>query len=165
MDKCYIACVKLYIYIKNLLRNLYPKRLIDKIIKTYLDKKFNNNVQTVPEVETEVRYFRLPYIGERSQAAKQKVKNLIKKYGIDNLSVNLVFTTCKIKDYFSTKYTLLACVKSNTIYLFRCARCNSCYVGGTRKHFNVRRKEHLESDLNAYPIIRNVKKPAILIHS
>ena len=103
----------------------------------------------MPEVDSEIRYFRLPYIGERSQAAKQKVKNSIKKYCKDNLRVNLVFTTCKIKDYFSTKDILPACFKSNVIYSFRCARCNSCYVGHTRKHFDVRRKEHLERDKNS----------------
>ena len=55
---------------KNLLRNLYPKRLIDKIIKMYLDKNIIKNVPTLPEVDSEIRYFRLPYIGERSEAAK-----------------------------------------------------------------------------------------------
>ena len=57
--------------IKNHLGNLYPKGLIDKIIKRYLDKTFNKNGQTLFGVESEVRLFRLPYvIGERSQAAK-----------------------------------------------------------------------------------------------
>ena len=56
-------------------------------------------------MESEVRYFGRPYIGERSQAAKQKVKKLIKKY-----CKNLVFNPCKIKDNFSTKDTLPACL-------------------------------------------------------
>ena len=66
-----------------------------------------------------------------------------------------MFTICKVKSYFSTKDPIPSCFKSSVIYNFKCARCNSCYVGRTHIHFNTRRNQHLETD----------KKSSIFKHS
>ena len=47
---------------------------------------------------------------------------------------------------YQNKFSFWQCFKSGVIYKFLCQECNSCYVGGTHKHFNTRRNEHLETE-------------------
>ena len=137
---------------KSLLRNLYPKRFIDKCIKTFLNKKLENKKQTNinnnndDNNDVQTRYITLPYIGDYSKVTKNKIKNLVKTLSNGKINIKLVFTTCKIKSYFSNKDQLPKCFKSNVVYLFNCARCKSCYVGRTHIHFNTRLNQHLGSD-------------------
>ena len=102
--------------------------------------------EIVLENRPEIRYIKLLYIGEFSKIAKSKIRNLIGRFCKDNIKINLVFDTCKIGTYFSTKDAVPNCFKSSVIYKFRCQECNSCYVGRTHKYFNTRLNEHLETD-------------------
>ena len=57
------------------MRNLFPKRLIDKMFAKFSEKKEKlENVITPVENEKDVRYIKLPYIGEFS---RQKYKSLL----------------------------------------------------------------------------------------
>ena len=94
----------------------------------------------------DIRYIKLPYIKELSNTATIKIKKMLQKYCTTNIDVRLIFNTYKISSYFSTKDIMPSCFKSNVIYYFECAGCNSCYVGRTHKHFNTRRYEHLNTD-------------------
>ena len=131
-----------------LLRNLFPKRLIDKMIKRFEEKKqkIDNPQNTLSENEKDVRYIKLPYIGEFSKVAKMKIQKMVRKFCKEKIQISLVFDTCKIGRYFSAKDAVPKCFKSGVIYKFSCQECNSCYVGRTHKYFNTRRKEHLETD-------------------
>ena len=84
--------------IKTLLRNLYPKRLIGKCIKMYLDNKYvkDNKQQHSIEIK-EIKYVTLPYIGKVSDFAKKKIYKLISKFCNHNLQIRLVFNTSKLK--------------------------------------------------------------------
>ena len=132
---------------KCLLRNLYPKRLIDKVIKTFLDKKIGKDSEIEGQKpDIDIRYIKLPYIKESSTFIKGKIKKMLHKYCNTNIDVRIVFDIHKIRSYFSTKDVMPSCFKSSVIYHFECAGCNSCYVGRTHKHFNTRRCEHLNTD-------------------
>ena len=93
-----------------------------------------------------VRYFKLPYLGKESNDSKCKIERIIRRFCKDNINVRLIFDTCKISSYFSTKDALPKCFVSNIIYKFICQECNSCYVGRTHKYFDSRRNEHLGTD-------------------
>ena len=132
-----------------LLRNSFPKVLIDKMTRRFLDKKLklDKNYESQNKVDQkDIRYIKLPYIGEASKIAKVKISKMIRKYCNENIKISLVFNTCKISSYFSTKDAVPKCFSSNVIYKFLCQECNSCYVGRTHKYFDARRKEHLVSD-------------------
>ena len=58
----------------------------------------------------------------------------------------MVFTTCKVKSYFSNKDRLPMEFTSCVIYKFRCAGCNASYVGRTHCHFDTRCEQHLKTD-------------------
>ena len=136
-----------------LLRNLYPSRLIDKFVEKILEKmqQKESEVEKKPEIEMgqESRYITLPYIGDYSKVAKIKINNLFKKFCKENVRVNVVFTICKVRNYFSTKDPVPACFTSNVVYSFSCTRCKSCYVGRTHTHYDTRRKQHLGTDVNS----------------
>ena len=135
---------------KSLLQNLYPQRLFDKILKKFLDKKLAGSRQNEGSDDNdEIRYFKLPYVGELSKIAKNKISNLITTFCKENINVRVVLTTCKISSYFSTKDVMPKCFDSGVVYQFLCAGCNSCYVGRTHVHFNTRKHEHFETDKNS----------------
>ena len=69
----------------------------------------------------------------------------------------IIFTSFKINNYFSTKYKTPYFLKSFLVYKFVCAKCNSCYIGETRRHFKTRIVEHVKKDKksNIYKHLRN----------
>ena len=118
------------------------------MIKRFLNKKLSkvcrNDISQ--EKVKENRYIKLPYIGEFSRTTKVKISKLINRFCKNNIKISMVFDTCKIGSYFSTKDNLLKCFSSSVIYRFICQECNSCYVGRTHKYFDSRREEHLGKD-------------------
>ena len=111
----------------RLMRNMYPKRFIDRVVRQFLDKKLSKTVnEMIPENGQETRYVTLPYIGHYSKIATGKISEMIKIFCKEKVNIKLVFTTCKNKSYFSTKHPLPKCFKSNVVYSFVCVRCHSC---------------------------------------
>ena len=137
--------------VKKLLRNLFPKRFIDRAIKRFLDLKHlsQQNNKGIENKTKETRYFKLPYIGNLSNHAKTKVEKILKRSCKENIDVKLVFGACKISSYFSPKDHIPKCFVSNVVYKYTCQECNSCYVGRTHKYFDTRCTEHLGSDANS----------------
>ena len=86
----------------NLIKNAYSPFLIDKVIKKYLNYKFSSN-QNQWKDTSDVHYFELPYIGNLSHHIKNKLSKLCNEFCKDNVNIMLVFTSFKIKNYFSYK--------------------------------------------------------------
>ena len=59
--------------------NLFPGRFIDRHIKQYLDSKMSVKKDS-KEKPSEIRYIKLPYIGEFSGIAKNKIMKLFKQF-------------------------------------------------------------------------------------
>ena len=125
-----------------LLRNNFPEKIIDRNIREYLDKKLGSKVE---EQSIESKYFVLPYIGDYSTYTKNRIIKLHKKFCKLDQSIRLIFSTTKIKNYFSTKDALPKCFKSHVVYQFNCVGCNSCYVGRTCQHLTTRMEYHLSN--------------------
>ena len=68
----------------NLIKNVYPSFLIDKVIKKYLDQKFSSNKNQLKDT-SDVYYFNLPYIGNLSHHIKNKLSKLCTEFCIENL--------------------------------------------------------------------------------
>ena len=137
---------------KTLGYNLFPTWLIDKITRKYLKRFFlkDDKSQSAEEVTMEVRYFKLPFIGKYSDMVKGKVGLLVKRCCKDNIIINLIFNTSKIKDSFSNKDKFTSFDHaSQVIYKFVCASCNAGYIGETERHLSVRVKEHFK-DKNSH---------------
>ena len=51
---------------------------------------------------------------------------------------------------FSVKDPVPVEFRSNVVYKFTCASCNSCYVGETSRHLSTRIREHLNRDRTSH---------------
>ena len=122
-------------------KNLFPPKLVNETIKTYLDKKMSK-----PEIESETvkcnTYFKLPYIGGYSDFVSRKLKNLSNQF-CKNTEIKISFSMFKVGNLFSTKSRAPKYLKSGVVYHFICAGCNASYVGETSRYFVTRVHEHL----------------------
>ena len=131
--------------IPNLIKNAYPPFLIDKVIKKYHNYKFSSNKNQLKD-KSDFHYFKLPYIGNLSHHIKIKLSKLCKEFCKENFNIKLVFSSFKIKNYFSYKDPIPNELKSFLVYKFTCASCSSRYIGETCRHFKTRIEEHIKKD-------------------
>ena len=57
--------------------------LIDKTVKIYQKKQFDHKVENVEEERnrnSDIRYFKLPFVGKCSDTMKLKLNDIVKKY-------------------------------------------------------------------------------------
>ena len=97
-----------------------------------------------------VRYYKLPYIGQISVNLQKKLEDTVKRYCKDGIKLRMVFTTTKLSSFFSTKDPVIEVMKSGVVYKFCCASCNACYIGETSRHLATRIKEHLKTDKQSH---------------
>ena len=90
----------------NLIKNAYLPLLIDKVIKKYFYYKFSKRQNQVKDT-SEVHYFKLPHIGNISHYVKSKLLELCKEFCKENVTIKLVFSLFKIKNYFLYKHPIL----------------------------------------------------------
>ena len=74
---------------------------------------------------------------------------LVERYCKD-VKVKLALTSFKIDNLITAKDCVPRSLRSNIVYKFSCAECNSVYVGETRRHLSTRVREHLFSDKNSH---------------
>ena len=127
----------------NLIRNAYPPFLIDKVIKKYLNYKFSSNQNQLKDT-SDVNYFKLQYIDSLSHNIENKLFKLCKEYYKENVNIKLLFSSFKIKNYFSYKDPIPDNMKSFLVYKFTCASWSSSYIGETCRHFKTRLEEHIK---------------------
>ena len=122
----------------SLIKNAYPTPILtDKVINKYLDYKFSSN-QNQLKNKSDIHYFKLRYISNLVHHIKGKLSKLCKEFCKENFNIKLVFTSFKIKNYFSYKYPVPNDLKSFLVYKFTRASCSSSYVGETCHHFKTR---------------------------
>ena len=132
-----------------LVNNSYPIYIINKNIKEYLDRKHKTSTETNKNDKL-VTYFKLPYLGKFSKQASIKIKNMIKQYCKEELTIKIVFTSFKIKNYFSYKTKTPFNLNSFLVYKFVCAGCGSSYIGETTRHIKTRIGGHVKKDKNSH---------------
>ena len=109
--------------------------------KEILDSKFVKNED--PKVlEDKVETILLvPYVGMPSVIFGRKIREILKKYYC--IDVRVVFTSFKVKNYFSLKCRAPLPLLANVVYKFTCLRdANTTYIGKTIRHLATRVKEH-----------------------
>ena len=131
------------------MKNAYPPFLIDEVIKRYFDYKFPSNQNQLKDT-SDVRYFKLPYIGNLSHHIKNKLSKLCKEFCEESFNIKLVFNSFKIKNCFSYKDPILDDLKSFLVYIFTCAGCSSSYIGETCLLFKTRIEEHIKKDSKSH---------------
>ena len=83
----------------SLIKNAYPPFLIDKVIKKYLHCKLSSNQNQLKD-KSDVPYYKLLYIDNRSHHIKNNLSKLCKEFSKENFNIKLVLNSFKIKSYF-----------------------------------------------------------------
>ena len=129
--------------LKNIFRkNKFPLYFIEKVIGEFLNKIFipKRIMMNVPKKEI---FISLPYLGPESFHLKKRLTKLIAIY-YPYCKLKLVFKcTNRLRNCFVFKDKIPLNVRSHLLYRFSCGRCNSAYVGKSKRHYLVRVFEHL----------------------
>ena len=133
-------------------QNGYPIGVIDNCIKKFLTKKYTIKpvVQTV--AKKNVSLF-LPYLGKASLVLRT---DLIKLFAnsLPFCKIRVVFKSGnRLGNCFSFKDRIPKSLTSGVVYNYKCGRCNSAYIGKTKRHWEKRLEEHLSiSALTGKPL-------------
>ena len=125
-----------------LYKNSYPRDLIDKGIKEFLDEILAPKpvASTVPKEELIIA---LLYLGKLSLQKRTRIIRLMKNkllYG----NAQFVFQIkCKISNFFSFNNKIPSFLCSGIVYKFQCSSCNATCNGKTKRHFKIRMCEPL----------------------
>ena len=136
------------------IKNGYPEHIFWSCVKRFTNNKFSSKpISTVKEDRIEAM-FSIPYIGLPSVIFGRKVRESFRKlYGID---IKVIYTSFKIKNYFSLKCHTPLPLLAKVVYKFQCLRdvdkvyigktclrdVDKVYIGKTRRHLATRVKEH-----------------------
>ena len=120
------------------MKDLYPSYLIDKEIKTFLEKRLTTKENTnIDHNNKSFSQYKLPYIGFYSNSTKEKIHELCKTF-CQNTNIKIVFSPFKLQDLFSSKDFFPVALKSFVVYKFTCAGCQSCYIGETISNLPIK---------------------------
>ena len=156
-------------YIENVLHqyNEYPKKVIQNVIKTEMQKhKDINNPNQVqnpsPESKSDDKTvtLMLPYAGQKGEqviySLRKKVSECMKKVK-SKTKLRIVYKSQKLEAKFNTKDKTKSEHMHNIVYHAKCPNqhCDAEYTGQTRCRLKKRATEHNKTD----------KKSHILTHS
>ena len=137
---------------------MFPPRLVNNIINQYLRNRNLERTVTSGNGETEeISYFKLPYIGSHSDFVSNRLKQLCKQF-CKNLNIKISFSMFKVGDMFSLKSSVPKNLASGVVYYFKCASCNSSYVGETSRYYETRVHEHLHKSTQPSAIFQHLQK-------
>ena len=147
------------------IRNGYAISFFDTIVNRFMTKKFTQGrfVSVSGDNEEDEPVFlkryvlKVPYIGKASYSFKRKITELVQKEF--EVKLSCVFSSCKIKDYFSLKCKSHPFLVSNVVYKFTCqSDSDQFYIGETARHIGTRAGEHLDlSKTNLTAVAKHIK--------
>ena len=157
--------------LKTILKsNRFPEAFTDRVIYTFLQKKFTPKtvVHTVPKKKVRIV---LPYLGRTSHIIKKKLVGLFRSIPSHRLEV-IYQTTYRMGNLFRFKDCLPKSLMTDFVYYYKCRSCAASYVGRCYRHKHVRFCEHAGiSARTGAPLLRSlvnasaVKMHALTVHS
>ena len=82
----------------------------------------------------------------RQHHIKNKLSKLSKVFCKESFNIKPVFSSFKIKSYFSYKDAIPNDLKFFLVYKFTCASCSSSSISETCYHFKTRIEDHIRKD-------------------
>ena len=122
------------------LKNGYTAGFLDIIITKFLDHtvKPKSCIQIAPKKQL---LLVLPYLGCLSLQVRNRL--IAAFHCLPQFQLRVVFTsTNRIGTMLPFKDKIPFGLRSGVVYMFKCATCNSCYYGQTKRHLHTRISEH-----------------------
>lgn len=125
--------------IKNtLINNNYPKKFIEPIIKSRIQRHYNNNIKQKSNESSPQKYISLPYIPEITNP----IKKILKPHNIQIAEK----PSNNSKNFFTKlKPNIPKDEQTNVIYKINCSDCNQVYIGQTKQYLKNRVQNHKNS--------------------
>ena len=144
--------------------NSYPKHLIFKEIRIFLNNVYSNRVPSIT-VPKKVLYISFPYFGYVSEKLKNEVHCLVNKR-FPQLDLKMVFKNeFSVGSLFRHKERLEPSLCSDIVYKYNCALCKECYIGSTVRQYGCRIAEHRGVSVRTNFPLTNKPISAIYDHS
>ena len=143
ISSCWLTFSQEVDFLKSVFsQNEYPEDLFTSSLRRFVNDKCDKSTQNskIKEDRVETIFF-IPYrsIGLPSIIFSWKLKELLKKYYC--IDIRVVFTSFKVKNYFSLKCRSPLPLLAYVVYKFKCD-ANNIYIGKTIRHLATRVKEH-----------------------
>ena len=139
--------------------NDYPERLTKKLISEEVKRQQEPPEQQTTEEteEPEKILLNLPYAGEHGQLLMRKLGKNIQTTTNGKVQLRTTFTPCKLGSKFSVKDKTELIHQHNVTYHISCAnkRCESTYVGETKRRMLTRILEHNSKDAKSHVLIHS----------
>ena len=125
------------------IKNSFPVYFIDKAVKKFLNILFIKRQREKLKSDKKEVTMILPYLGVISMQLKRKLSNLFHTCFPD-VKIKVIFSAKnRLSNGFHFKDILPNDIRSLILYNYKCSVCENTYVGKTKRHYIVRRNEHL----------------------
>ena len=129
--------------LKNIIQsNGYPSNVIDKCIHKFLMNKFTFQPPRHTSKRKEIT-LTIPFLGTTFLLLRSNLTKLLSK-SFPSCKLRVVFRSSnRLSNYFNFKDKIPKSLLSGVVYKYQCGRCNSVYIGKTKRHWEKRLEEHL----------------------
>ena len=125
---------------KILSENCFLKSIVDRIIKSFLDKQFCSKKPVSNSEDRRTVLFSLPFLCQFSLQVKTKLVKFLRQCYPD-VRFQVIFKAPRRLSRFKDRFSNLMC--SNVICKYTCSGCDATYYGKTKRLLIVRCREHL----------------------
>ena len=147
-----------------MIRNAYPDRLIDNVIKRFLNYIFVTKGSITVTKEHKTFHLYLPYLGSLSSRTEKSIIKTFEQY-LPKCKVKVITTaTVRLRSLFSFKDKIPSYISSGVVYKFTCGSCNASYIGKTKRHSKTRYCEHFGISPLTGKHVKTVKPSAVSDH-
>ena len=126
-----------------MIRNSYPEKVLDSIIKRFLFKRWSNNKNQHSQQTRKTIQLIAPFLGSASRKIEKTLKNVIERNNTDLKTQIIYRAASRLSSLFRFKDQIPSYLHSRVVYHYKCSGCNSTYIGKTRRHTKTRFAEHL----------------------
>jgi hypothetical protein len=133
-----------------LLKNNYPKQIIEKEFNKFLEKKSKKIEDKLIEDEIEIKYLSLTYVNDKTEITSIKIQKLIKQY-YPKIKLRVAFKSpSHLGDNFPFKDKVVDPSKQSlVVYHIKCMDCDNDYIGKSEQILSNRIEQHL-TDKNSH---------------
>ena len=126
------------------LKNGFPLKVIDKCIFTFFNKLFGPRDSVIKHDISGITFtISLPFLGCESLKIKKQLQTIVKTC-CKNIKLRVIFNSkTRLSNLFNFKDKITDDLKSLVLYKYTCRICKNTYLGKCKRHFKVRRNEHL----------------------
>ena len=128
---------------RALMRNGYNEDFIYKIVKQFLDKKYDTSTCQGPKFGPKQYsvYISLPYLGEASEKIKGNINSCLSKLKCGSLNLVFIDKFSRIADWFNFKDKQPKHLIIGAVYKVKCS-CKFYYIGESGRCLKTRFNEH-----------------------